>query len=309
MRKILMAGLAAALVCTTTVAAAPAAPADLPGARLLAYDAKAPLDVQYVGRSTVEGVTVEEISYASPRGGRVPALVYLPLAAGKRPAVLVMHGAPGSKEGKQFEAVALAKRGAVVLAIDAPFARGDRRGKIEETLHFDERDAADIVQLIVDLRRGVDYLLTRQDVDGARIGFVGISYGAANGGILAGVEKRIKAYALMVADGGLLMHFSAAPAEGSPFKTPEQRARWEAAVKPLQSIDFIRHAAPSALLLQSGRQDKLVSVANAEAFQAVAPEPKTIIWYDAGHGLTPAAHQDRYTWLAGQIGISADPLP
>lgn len=308
MRQILIAGLAAALVCTTAIAGEPAA-ADLPGAQLLTYDAKAPLDVQYVGRSTADGVTVEEISYASPRGGRVPALVYLPLATGKRPAVLVMHGAPGSKEGKQFEAVALAKRGAVVLAIDAPFARGDRRGKLEETLHFDERDAADTIQLIVDLRRGVDYLLTRQDVDGARIGFVGISYGAANGGLLAGIENRIKAYALMVADGGLLMHFSGAAAEGLPFKTTEQRSRWEAALKSLQSIDFIGQASPAALLLQSGRQDKLVSVANAKALQAAASEPKTVLWYDAGHGLTPAAHQDRYTWLAGQIGISADPLP
>ena len=45
--------------------------------------------------------------------------------------------------------------------------------------------------------REVDLLAARPDVDEKRLGFVGFSFGATLGGILAGVERGIKAYALM----------------------------------------------------------------------------------------------------------------
>lgn len=41
--------------------------------RLFDYDAKTPLDVQVVSTEKRESVTVQEITYASPRGGRVLA--------------------------------------------------------------------------------------------------------------------------------------------------------------------------------------------------------------------------------------------
>jgi len=53
------------------------------------------------------------------------------------------------------------------------------------------------VQTVIDLRRAVDVVLSRPGVDPKRIGFVGHSFGATWGGVLAGVEKRIKAYVLM----------------------------------------------------------------------------------------------------------------
>lgn len=113
-----------------------------------------------------------------------------------------MHGAPGTFERMRPEAEALAKLGAVSLAINAPFARAGRPGKV--LLYFDERDRDDQIQLNVDLRRGVDLLLSRPDVAKDRLAYVGRSYGGAQGGLLAGVETRIKAYVLIVGDGGLV---------------------------------------------------------------------------------------------------------
>jgi hypothetical protein len=52
--------------------------------------------------------------------------------------------------------------------IDAPFAR--RSGG---PIHFDRRDRTEQIQLIVDLRRAVDLLLTRSDVNANRIGYIG----------------------------------------------------------------------------------------------------------------------------------------
>jgi uncharacterized protein len=76
---------------------------------------------------------------------------------------------------------------------------------------------------------------------------------------------------------------------------------------PIEPIRFIAHATPTPLLLQNGRSDNLVPPADAEALHAVTPEPKTIQWYPAGHGLNQQALLARHAWLVEQIGLDALP--
>jgi hypothetical protein len=40
---------------------------------------------------------------------------------------------------------------------------------------------------------------------------------------------------------------------------------------------------------------------------AAAPEPRTILWYEAGHGLDQQAAVDRLDWLREEIGLDASP--
>ena len=42
-----------------------------------------------------------------------------------------------------------------------------------------------------------------------------------------------------------------------------------------------------------------------EELHRAASVPKTILWYDAGHGLNQQAVFDRLDWLHGQIGLDA----
>jgi len=67
-------------ICASTAAQAP--PAD--ASKIFAYDATKPLNLT-IGKSEnpAAGVTVSEISYDSPKGGRVPG--YLVVPSGKRP--------------------------------------------------------------------------------------------------------------------------------------------------------------------------------------------------------------------------------
>ena len=81
------------------------------------------------------------------------------------------------------------------------------------------------------------------------------------------------------------------------------RSTWFKAMAPVEPIRFIAHAAPTKLLLQNGQTDELVPVADAQLLQAAAPEPKTIRWYNAGHGLNQQANFDRLDWLHEHIGI------
>ena len=61
------------------------------------------------------------------------------------------------------------------------------------------------------------------------------------------------------------------------------RVNWFQAMAPIEPIRFIGHASPTELLLQNGRFDNLVPVADAQELHTAASVPKTILWYDAGH--------------------------
>ena len=72
------------------------------------------------------------------------------------------------------------------LLIDAPFSRtGESKREFDPTVTKPEADRDIYIQTVIDLRRGVDLLRSRSDVDPKRIGFVGHSYGAHTGAILA----------------------------------------------------------------------------------------------------------------------------
>lgn len=174
--------------------------------KLFEYDPSAPLDLQVGSSEKRQGYTLQQLSYASPKGGRVSAFL-IPDGRGPFPGVLLLHGMPSSAEGMLPEAERLARRGAVSLAITAPFARSHRIG-VQQGLNFDERDRAEQIQLVIDLRRGVDLLLSRPDLARDRLGFVGISYGGAGsepeGG---GLADRLDRAAHLAASGRIALRF------------------------------------------------------------------------------------------------------
>jgi len=61
-----------------------------------------------------------------------------------------------------------------------------------------------VVHWSKDLARSIDYLMTRSDIDGSRLGYLGVSQGTAYGVNLAALEQRIKAVVLL--DGGFLQY-------------------------------------------------------------------------------------------------------
>src|ERR671914_1064149 len=165
---------------------------------LFAYDRAAPVALRDSLRLTDgDGVAVYAVSFASPRGGRATGVLCVPPGSGPFAGVLLQHGMPGNAEQTLVAARNLARHGAVVLSLDAPWAR--RGGRV---IAFTPQDSADQVQLITDMQRGVDVLVARRDVDPARLAYVGVSYGGAVGALPAGVERRLKTYILTVGDGG-----------------------------------------------------------------------------------------------------------
>jgi dienelactone hydrolase len=163
-------------------------------AALFAYDRSAPLAFRDRGRiNHGYPIAVDDVSYASPKGGRVPGYLILPPGRGRHPAVIYMHGSGGTRLDFVVPGTWMAARGAVALTISSAESRGAQQPSGSDLAR--QRDLT--VQNVVDLRRAVDVLRSRPQVDPSRIAYVGYSAGARTGAILAGLEHRIKAYDLL----------------------------------------------------------------------------------------------------------------
>jgi cephalosporin-C deacetylase-like acetyl esterase len=273
------------------------------------YDQSLPLDVKEVGVEDRNGVRIHDISYASPKGGRVTAYLVVPSDKNKKFAgVIYMHGKPGSRKTFLDEALQFAKAGAVSLLIDAPFSRtGESKRDFDPSVTKPEVDRDIYIQTVVDLRRGVDLLLSRSDVERKRIGFIGHSYGAHTGANLAGVEKRIKAFVIMAGAPSLteFLRTSTIPAivETRNTLTKEQQENYFKTLAFVDSINYIGYVAPSALFLQFGKKDAYPSEEQATLYAKAASSPKLVKFYDAGHDLNDEARRDRAEWLQKQIKL------
>jgi hypothetical protein len=270
---------------------------------LFDYDQQAPLHTREVASWRDGAATVSDITYDSPKGGRVPATLIVPDGAGPFAGLLVQHGMPSTRWNSFPLGRAYANLGAVVLLIDAPFARPENAGR--EPVTLTDRDREEQIQLIVDLRRAVDLLVTRPDVDPDRLAYIGISYGAAMGGLLAGVEDRLQAYVLQVGDGGLVEHLAGPGDQDGQLSqlSPDEQEHWIAEMWPIEPIHYVGHAAPAALLYQNGTQDGMVPPSDAVRYQKAGSEPKTIIWYESGHLLPPDSMLDQARWLRQHMAL------
>ncbi|HEX8844829.1 MAG TPA: acetylxylan esterase [Pyrinomonadaceae bacterium] len=277
--------------------------------RMFDYDPRLPLDVKEAGVEERDGARVHDISYQSPKGGRVTAYLVVPDGKRRRFAGLIfMHPRPGSRNIFLDEALSLAKAGAVSLLIDAPFSRaGDSKREFDPTVTKPEADRDIYIQTVVDLRRGVDLLVSRTDVDPKRIGFVGHSYGAHTGAVLAGVERRIKAYVIMAGAPSLteFLRTSTLPpiVKTRESLTKEQQSNYFNTLANVDPINYIGHVAPAALFFQFGKTDAYPTEETARSYSEKASNPKHVKFYEAGHALNDEARRDRAAWLRKQIGI------
>lgn len=118
----------------------------------------------------------EHVHYPTADGPPIPALLYVPRerAPGeRRPAIINVHGGPAGQYQREFDwfAQALASRGYVVLL---PNIRGSGGyGKAWRERIFGDWGGGDLE----DVAAGAAFLTARDDVDPARLGVMGGSYG------------------------------------------------------------------------------------------------------------------------------------
>lgn len=239
-----------------------------------------------------EGVCkIYRVYFNSVNGERVPSLVSIPTGSGRFQCIVFLHGYGGSKEDMLSFAGLIAAEGYAIISIDAEF-HGERmeEGKALYSPNLEESRMG-IIQTIVDLRRAVDYLETRREIDCERIGYVGGSMGGILGAIFIGVEPRIKAAALLVAGGNmsLMIMKSQHPAIPAIRKYLEEQGmtyeELQKALNPVEPLNFIRRFSPRPVVFHLGKHDQIVPAEAGEQLYEASGEPKQVYWYDSGHDL------------------------
>ena len=273
--------------------------------RLFDYDQNAPLDVKEVAVINRNGVSIHDIIYASPKGGRVTAYLVVPVRRGRFAGVVFGHWGYGTRTEFLPEAMLYARAGVVSLLVDdlnvrpAPWRRSAPGTEPEAVRN-------NFIQSVVDLRRGIDLLRARSDVDPDRIAYVGHSSGAHWGAILSAVDRRLKTVVLMAgipSETTILLESDDPDYVSFRESMPkEQLDNYFKTVRSLDAINYVPHASPTPLLFQFARFEQYFNEAAMKRYAQAASEPKLVLWYDTGHGLNDIqALMDRANWLRRYI--------
>jgi dienelactone hydrolase len=252
-------------------------------------------DLGFVDHGVIErkgSVVVHDIEF---RSGTDPIQAYLvePIATGRVPGVVLVHGSGGDRSELLPEAIKLAQRGAVTLTITAP-STSDPLPAPTNVAQLLAGSTETTVRDVVAVRRAADVLASRPTVDPKRIGYLGWSAGAKTGTFVAAADPRFRALALLSAGADTVSAFVAAAPPGD--RRIAQRA--------LSSIDPIRYVAlarPGTLLLEDGTNDEVIPHGALENVIHAAPRGTLVRWYPTGHALSPAAYSDAFAWLLKKL--------
>lgn len=162
-------------------------------------DGKAPEILREVASTNVppENITVRRVVFRSRDGSEIFAVIAKPKAPGKHPGMLVLHGGGGCAEADK--AMAWAQRGYVAVAPDLPGIADPK--KLTETkgrwntLKYGEGrwvatpdgSASVIFDAVLSAMKSLYLLRAQPEVDTARIGVVGISWGGYMTTMVAGL--------------------------------------------------------------------------------------------------------------------------
>lgn len=174
-----------------------------------AFPARTPLNARVVATLPRDGYQVEKVLFESRPGFHVPALVFVPDPArfpAPYPAILVTcgHAANGKAEAAYQRAGVMGAREGFLVMIPDPIDQGERamstaglccegHNQFGSKAHALGLSAAHF--RIWDGMRCLDYLQSRPDVKGDRLGVMGNSGGGTMTALIAAADPRVKAAA------------------------------------------------------------------------------------------------------------------
>jgi dienelactone hydrolase len=276
-----------------------------------------PLNARITGTIKRDGYRIEKIVYESFAHHHVTTNLYIPDGKGPFPAVLLFCGhedVSKATESYQKTAILFAKNGFVVFVID-PISQSERHqltdslgkpltrgGTTEHTLINASSNLVGTSAAAYELWdnvRGLDYLVTRKEVDTTRIGCAGNSGGAIQAIYFAAYDQRIKVIApcSYLASRERTLELSGPP-DGCAI-IPGEGAMG------LEMVDYLIAAAPKPVLVVAGKYDfidynsTLFSFNDLKMAYSVLGEPgkAQLFVYDDGHGISQPKREAVVTWF------------
>ncbi len=275
-----------------------------------------PLQAEKRGEIALGDIVIEKWVYTSETGSKIPAILYRPAKAeAKLPGVVLTFGHGGSKSHPCYQYIGqlYAKLGIACLAAD-PIGEEERHkdgrlGTRAHDPHAVHHQAWNVNRpimgkLVWDTMRGVDFLLSRDDVDPNRIGVAGNSLGGAKAGWMATLDPRLR-FAIVSGwafdDVALRSKFCT--------RVPNEKMR-----ELLTWSEYLALSAPQCrVLVTNGDADVIIdrdgdgsawrgTQAATDAANALSErlgfEPTVLTWLEPGGGHRPyPAHPEAVRWL------------
>lgn len=227
--------------------------------------------------------------------------------AGTRfPTVIAYQGADSLAESTIMGMGSYVSRGMAALVVDLP---GQGAAKRLQNLYM----PPDTERLVSDL---IDYLETRPDVDGTRIGLRGISMGGYSAPRAASGEKRVKAVVTSAGSFDVLRDLF-------DFYPPiQQRVRWIIGAKDLAdarrklkdyTMEGVAQKIGCPMLIGYGPTDRIMDPQGAFRLYQAAVNSDRKMWSDAGHphhdeksgGRQKLRLPTAQDWMARRLGAHA----
>ena len=271
---------------------------------------KSELNAQVNGGFEREKFTVENVVYEQLPGFAVSANLFIPKGRSfPAPAVIAPCGHSG-REREHYQALGMsfASNGYVTLVVDSP-DRGERVVHGNDHIKYGAltylTGANSERYFSLDVLRGIDYLLTREEVDAERIACTGVSGGAVSTLHAAALDERIRC-AIPVCGVIPLSQLI----ENLYTTCPEQLQQ-NTLGKKIDEMDIGGLIAPRPMLLMQGQRDELFYLPEfirgceqiAHYYELYGARDK-IAWetFDAPHSYNAAMRQTALEWMGQWIG-------
>lgn len=255
-------------------------------------------------RKKMDGYVVENIAIQSFPGFYITGNLYLPAnPKARNPAILNPHGHASDKrlmEDVQTRCAVFARMGAIAFTYDMV-------GYAESTQTSHRMPIAALLQAW-NSKRVLDYLISRPDVDGERIGMTGGSGGGTQTFVLTAIDDRIAVSAPVVQVsahffGGCVCESGMAVHQGPPRGT--------------NNVEFAAMAAPRPLMLVSDGQDWTRNTPRIEypyiqsvyALYDAEHKAEHVHLFGQGHDYGVSKRGAVYPFFAYHLGLNYKQLP
>lgn len=288
-------------------------------------DYNGPLNARVTGKMDGGDFTIERLAFESLPRFVVTANLYLPKSPGKHPGIVfpLGHWEQG-KPAAQHMAANFARKGFAVLAYD-PIGQGERQQAYDKRInrsmiggsteqHFMAGANAVLINesfaryRIWDAKRALDYLISRPEVDGDRIGATGCSGGGTVTTYISALDPRIKVSAPACYMNSFRLVFT------GPVGDSEQ-SPLNFIAEGLDETDYVELFAPKPWLIGSTTEDFFTPAGAKIVFE----EAKR--WYDlfgaedkikwvvgpGGHGTPQMLREEIYAWMMRWLKVEGSP--
>ncbi len=275
---------------------------ELPVVKYYEYDHDMPLEdsVRLIPDTTA--YRLYYVTFSSVHDQKVTALLSLPNMGDEPfPVVILMHGYGDRKTVDYIEAgnKIMLDNGLAVLRLDLA-NHGDRVIRdfdfsfTNPDTKYRTRDV--IIQSVFDLRRAVDFIETRKDLDANRISYFGVSLGGITGTVFCGVDQRVKVPVIALAGGGMHLMF------GTEALTDETRDY----LGMIEPLNYVEHIAPRPLLMLNAEDDEIIPPMMSKLMFRKAKDPKKIVWYPGKHHDLPIekAYPEGAKWIKEKLELT-----